>query len=43
MSDETGSGGETHDYQNPLAWLITVALKIGIARLTEFILDALDL
>ena len=29
--------------ENPLVWLITVALKIGVARLTQFILDALDL
>lgn len=29
--------------ENPVSWLVTVALKIGLARLTAFILDALDL
>ena len=43
MNDENNESETGSDAENPLVWLFTVALKTGVARLTELILDALDL
>lgn len=43
MVDESFENGSSSDGENPVVWLIVVALKLGAQKLTEFILDALDL
>jgi len=43
MVDESFENRSSSEGESPVVWLIVVALKIGVQKLTEFILDALDL